>query len=90
MTVAVTIFGFLGNFFAYMTANNFPQKTSGQTFIKCLAVADLLSALQDGIIESMLPIVGINLMAVNDLVCRFFGWWTFVSTIAGTTYYRRF
>ena len=82
-SIVVTICGFIGNIFTYMTVDKFPQKTSGQTFIKCLAVADFLAAFQDGIIESLLPLIGLNLMTISDLVCRFFGWWTFVTSIFG-------
>ncbi|XP_075248274.1 uncharacterized protein LOC142341239 [Convolutriloba macropyga] len=78
LTVISAAFGFV----AYLTADHFPQRSSGQTFIKCLAVADSISGFQDGIVEMLLPLIGIDLFLVNEFGCRFLGWCTFWTSIS--------
>ena len=79
----ITLFGLVGNTFAYLTADNFPQKTSGQNFIKCLAVSDVIAGFQDGIMEAMLAMFGFNFFALHPMLCRFLGWFTYFSSSAG-------
>ena len=46
VTFAVAVIGITGNVFAYLTASRLDSKTSGTTYIKCLAVADTAAVFQ--------------------------------------------
>ena len=83
LMVVTATFGTIGNVFAYMTAVNFSQKSSGQTFIKCLAVSDTLAGFQDGILESLPPAMfSFDLFVQHTLLCRWKAWVTNFSSIA--------
>ena len=43
ITCFTIILGIPGNIFAYLTASRFTQNSSGQAFIKCLAVSDMIA-----------------------------------------------
>ena len=82
--LSVAVIGIIGNVLAFMTASKLGSNMSGLTFMKCLAVADSLSASQDGIIEMGLPLFGINLRALNDVACKSFAIFSWTTTIAGS------
>ncbi|XP_063718150.1 somatostatin receptor type 1-like [Symsagittifera roscoffensis] len=82
ITIVTAFLGFAGNFFAYLTASSFTKKSSGQTFIKCLAVSDTIAAFQDGIMEAMLAFLGVSFFTLHPLLCRFLGWFTYFSSSA--------
>ncbi|XP_063712096.1 cephalotocin receptor 1-like isoform X2 [Symsagittifera roscoffensis] len=82
LLAGTAILGLIGNVFAYLTASNFAQKSSGQNFIKCLAVGDTLAGFQDGILESLFPMLGLDLFVHHTLLCRYMGWFTYFSTVA--------
>ncbi|XP_075246195.1 type-1 angiotensin II receptor-like isoform X2 [Convolutriloba macropyga] len=82
VTVAVTILGLVGNTLAYLTADHFPQKTSGQAFIKCLAVSDTVAGFQDGVMEALLAMMGVSFFSLHPMLCRFLGWFTYFSSSA--------
>ena len=83
ITFAVAIVGITGNVFAYLTANRLESKTSGSTYIKCLAVADTAAVAQDGIIEMGLPIFGVDVRTVDRYVCKGIAWYSWTTTIGG-------
>ncbi len=83
VALTVAIFGISGNILSFITASNMGSNMSGLTFIKCLAVADSLAALQDGVIEMGLPLFGINLRAINNVACKSLAIFSWTTTIAG-------
>ncbi|XP_075255032.1 C5a anaphylatoxin chemotactic receptor 1-like [Convolutriloba macropyga] len=82
ITVWTALFGLPGNIFAYLTASKFTQRSSGQTFIKCLALSDLIAGFQDGVMEAWLAMLGIKFFTLHPLLCRFLGWFTYFSSSA--------
>ncbi|XP_075256513.1 uncharacterized protein LOC142348928 [Convolutriloba macropyga] len=83
VTFAVAVIGITGNVFAYLTASRLDSKTSGTTYIKCLAVADTAAVFQDGILEMGLPIFGIDVRIINRYVCKGIAWYSWTTTIGG-------
>ncbi|XP_063721772.1 type-1 angiotensin II receptor A-like [Symsagittifera roscoffensis] len=83
VTFAIAIIGITGNVLAYMTASRLDSKTSGTTYIKCLAVADTAAVFQDGILEMGLPIFGLDVRTVNRYVCKGIAWYSWTTTIGG-------
>ncbi|XP_063728828.1 C5a anaphylatoxin chemotactic receptor 1-like [Symsagittifera roscoffensis] len=82
ITCFTIILGIPGNVFAYMTASRFTQNSSGQTFIKCLAVSDMIAGVQDGVLESTLHLIGYDIFKYHPLLCRWLGFFTYASTVS--------
>ncbi|XP_063728417.1 probable G-protein coupled receptor 21, partial [Symsagittifera roscoffensis] len=82
ITCFTIILGIPGNIFAYLTASRFTQNSSGQAFIKCLAVSDMIAGVQDGVMESSLSLIGFDVFSSHPLLCRWLGFFTYATTIS--------
>lgn len=80
--VVMTILGFVFNFFCFITAGYMPQTNSAH-LMRYLAVWDSICAMRAGILHLGLRYFDVFLASFNDISCRVFWFYVYVSGITG-------
>ncbi|XP_075241795.1 uncharacterized protein LOC142336768 isoform X3 [Convolutriloba macropyga] len=83
VSTLIAIFGFVGNFLTFVTATKMGEKdsSSGNLFMRSLAIADSVSLVRAGVLVSALPFIGFNIVHVNRVVCKVVGFYAWFGTI---------
>ena len=81
----IAIFGFVGNFLTFGIASKLGEKdqSSGNVFMKSLAIADSVSLLRSGVMTSGFLFVGFNFVNTNANFCSFFLFYAYSGTMIG-------
>ena len=78
----ISVTGCFGNLLIILIISKWKNITSGAAFMVTVAVTDFLAVFYNGIIDSAFPFLGLNLASLNDVICSFgnFFSWIFTSS----------
>ena len=79
------VLGCFGNLFTIIIISKWDNMSSGAAFMLSLAITDLITVFIDAILHTALPLLGVLVSAINDIVCATYTFLSWITTI--TSYY---
>ena len=78
----LSILGCIGNSFTMIIISKWKNISSGAAFMFSLALTDLAALSYDGIVETLLPLMGVNVVSLHGSLCPIFSFISWMTTFS--------